>query len=192
MQLAVKPSTHGNTPSLQAITCTTNKKFREDAFNQFYQEWRRDQSNTMITDTHSLLPFYTTLSLPDPLHLPSYLSHPNTRDATTFARLRLNRARLNQSLYARNRSDTDECPTCRNTSESIEHVLMRYGRARYDCKFALSYHSPLTLTLPLVLGSHPTLTSKTSEKTKTILNILSIFINNIRNKLIHLLHIKLA
>ena len=172
-----------NPPSLQQLQTTTNKTLRQHVFNRFYHDWKLDQSTALIGNTHSLLPFYKDIPTLEPTKLPSYLKVLNTTDATTMARLRFNRARLNQSLHHRSRSDTDMCPTCGNANESVEHILMhcpRYAKARYDCQVALSYHTPYVLSLQSILGSHQKLVSTTSMLTSHILNILATFIRNIR------------
>ena len=67
--------------------------------------------------------------------------HPSL--ASTISRLRFNRSRINHSLHKRSCTSTDVCPTCQNnTTETVEHVLMRcprYEHLRFDLFLDLSF-----------------------------------------------------
>ena len=172
-----------NQPTLQQLQALTNKELRHQVFNDFFQHWKTNHTKTLIGGEHSLLTCYQHAQTVDPTRLPSYLKVLNAGDATHMARLRFNRARLNQSLHKRARSNTDKCPHCPTEVESPEHLLLhcpRYAKARHDCHAAISQHMPYHLSLPSLLGSHDRLVSATSLHTAPVIKLLSKFINTIR------------
>jgi hypothetical protein len=172
-----------NPPTLQQLQSLSNKQIRHHVFNEFFQRWKVDHTHTLIGRQHSLWACYNTVQTVDPTRLPSYLKVLGAQDATHMARLRFNRARLNQSLHKRARSNTDKCPHCPSQVESPEHLLLhcpRYAKARYDCHTAISQHMPYHLSLASLLASHERLLSTTSMCTAPVIKLLSRFINAIR------------
>ncbi len=173
-----------NQPTLQQLQALTNKELRHQVFNEFFQRWKTDQTRTLIGREHSLLACYRHVQTVDPTRLSSYLKVLSAGDAIHMARLRFNRARLNQSLHKRARSSTDKCPHCPTEVESPEHLLLhcpRYAKARYDCHVAISHHMPYHLCLASLLGSHDRLVSATAIHTTPVIKLLSKFTHHPTN-----------
>ena len=168
--------------SIQHLRQSTNKQIRQAVLDRFYDQWYAAQDSTALVPTpHSLFPFYNNLTTSIDLTLPLYLRSLSPRDASTFARLRFNRSRLNQSLHKRKRSATDKCPSCPQSIETVEHVLLHcphYARIRLDCTRMLQLTTGLSLSLPIALGSFPMHVGK--RLSAIAISIISVFIRNVR------------
>ena len=171
-------STHTETPA--ALTNATSKQIWEDVFNHFYKRWHTLQS-TSPADQHSLFPCYKNL-LQVKNELPLYLTTLSPSNASILARLRLNRSKLNQSLFKRHRSHTDKCPSCPDTVETVEHVVMscpRYDQQRFECLYTLSsiLNKPPLLSMfpfPFLLCSFPDSITKSHQQ--QIISAISTFL----------------
>ena len=164
-------STHSpTTATISSFKKATSKQIWHTIFQQFYNNWYTKQHRSFIApEPHSLYPCY--VDQPPPLKtitLPQYLTTLSPSDASIVSRLRFNRARLNQSLFKRHKSTSDKCPSCPDTTETVEHVIMscpRYDRERFQCLCALHHvtnQPPLStmFPFPFLLCSFPSSTIK--------------------------------
>ena len=170
-----------STATVSALAKATSKHIWDAVFDQFYRHWFATQHPSFIApEPHSLFPCYINYPCCPEKTLPLYLTTLPPSEASTIARLRFNRSRLNQSLFKRHRSDTDKCPTCPNVIETVEHVLMacpRYDKQRFECFYSLSAiaNKPLlshVFPLPFLLCSFPPATANPQQLIHAISNFL--------------------
>jgi hypothetical protein len=172
-----------HTETASALVKATSKQIWEDVFNHFYKQWHTSQYNSPA-DQHSLFPCYKNL-MQVKNELPLYLTVLSPSDASTLARLRFNRSKLNQTLFKRHRSNTDKCPSCPDTVETVEHVLMfcpRYDKYRFNCLCTLSsiVNKPPLVSMfpfPFLLCSFPDPITKSQQQ--QIISVISSFLRNV-------------
>jgi hypothetical protein len=175
------------TANITALEKATSKHIWNAIFDLYYQTWYAAQhSSHAAPEPHSLFPCYNNNPSCQDKSLPLYLTTLPPTDAATIARLRFNRSRLNQSLFKRHRSDTDKCPNCSGTVETVEHVLMscpRYDKERFECFCTLAgilKKAPLScmFPFPFMLCAFPPTTIKTHQP--QLVQAISTFLRKVR------------
>ena len=106
--------------------------------------------------------------------LSPYLRQDHRVVAAHRARLRLDRAKLNSSLFERKLVDSNECENCPGHVETVEHTLLhcrRYRLQRDALRGVLHDHN-LPLSLGLILGEWPANVGKLSVVMKSLRQFL--------------------
>ena len=147
---------HPITSTCNSLLSASSKQIWNMVFGHFYHVWYTSQHpSNPLTARLPLFPCYLHMPSCNNNTLPLYLTALHPSVASTISRLRFNRSRINQSLYMRSCNSTDVCPTCQNnTTETVEHVLMRcprYDHLRLSLFFDLSFLlkcAPLSSSFP--------------------------------------------
>ena len=173
------------TATLTELKKATSKQIWNTIFEHFYNNWYNKQHHSFVaSDPHSLFPCYNQ-TCPE-RSLPLYLTLLSPSDASVISRLRFNRSRLNQSLFKRHKSDSDKCPTCPDSTESVQHVLIscpRYDVDRFHCLCTLSHitnQPPLSIMFPFpfLLCSFPPSTVKSQQP--PLIQAIAKFLRSVR------------